>query len=273
MLKRFRATIDIHAPHLLRRAANKLPLGEIKYHVSELPNGRPRVLICGVYIADKENRVMHLVERFSTATLLDVSQRWCCMRGEPPSSTVAAATTMILPSYRPKWTVMAELIKDDWMNYDFVMFCDDDIEVGDGFIDSFIALQQKYDFALAQPARTIRSYFSWDITRRRFFGRARQTHFVESGPLVSMDKRFLPLALPFSQLSPMGWGYDHVWPLTAKRAGLKLGIIDATSVDHRLRPHNTLYDARNELAIMIKFLEETPHLPQEELVTVRRYLR
>jgi hypothetical protein len=273
MLKRFRARIEKYAALVLRRAANALPLGRIKYQVPDLPRGHPRVLICGVYIGDIENRVMHLVENFSASSLLDVTQRWCCMRGQPPSPVVAAVTTMVLPDYRPKWTVMGELINEDWMDYDLVIFCDDDIDIGEGFLDAFIALQQKYDFALAQPARTIRSGLGWTITRRRVFGRARQTNFVECGPLVSMDKRFLPLAIPFSHSSPMGWGYDFIWPVVAQQAGLKLGIIDATSIDHRLRPQHSLYDARTEYAKMMKFLEETPHLSPEELVTVRRFSR
>jgi len=274
MLQLIWLKVERYAAQALRLIAKMLPLGDIRYRVPDLPRGRPRVLICGIYIGDQRNSVRHLVEKFSATSLLDVTQRWCCMRGQPPSSIVAAVTTMILSNYEPKWMVMGELLKpDDQINYDLVIFCDDDIEVGEGFLDAFVALQQKYDFALAQPARTIRSSFDWRITRRRFFGRARQTHFVEIGPLVSMDKRFFPLALPFSQLSPMGWGYDHVWPLTAKQAGLKLGIIDATSVDHRMRPQYVLYSRPAETAVMRKFLQVTPHLPREQLVTVKRYLR
>jgi hypothetical protein len=268
VFKSVKAYLLGYATRVLRRTANALPFGEIKYHVDKLPVGRPRVLICGVYVADKENRAIHLVERFAEANLLDVTQRWCCMRGTPPSPEVARATKMIIPNYRPKWTVMGELISDDWEDFDFVVFCDDDIDVGKGFLEAFIALQQHFDFALAQPARTIRSYVAWPITRRRIFGRARQTNFVESGPFVSMDKRFLPLALPFSELSPMGWGYDHVWPLLAKQAGLKLGIIDAVCIDHRMRPQSALYDTRSELATMIKFLDKTPHMPRASLVTI-----
>ena len=181
-------------------------------------------------------------------------------------------TKMISPNYKPKWTMMGELISDDWKDFDFIIFCDDDIEVGVGFLEAFIALQQYYDFALAQPARTIRSYVAWPITRRRFFGRARQTNFVECGPLVSMDRRFLPLALPFSELSPMGWGYDYVWPLLAQQAGLKLGIIDAACVDHRMRQQSSLYDTRREFATMIKFLEKIPHMSRASLVTIKRHL-
>lgn len=273
MIGDLKIIIAKYAPRILRRTANALPLGDIRYRVAEKPAGFPRVLVCGVYVADKENSAAHLVENFSGARSLDVTQRWCCMRGHPPSPALERVTAIVLPDYKPKWTVMAELMADDWAAFDFVIFCDDDIEVGAGFLDAFIALQQHYDFAVAQPARTIRSYVAWKITRRRFLGRARETRFVESGPLVSMDKRFLPMALPFSDLSPMGWGYDHVWPLLARDAGLKMGIIDATSVDHRMRPQSALYDTGKELATAIRYLDRTPHLPREELVTLRRHFR
>lgn len=59
------------------------------------------------------------------------------------------------------------LLKDEKIeDYDYVILCDDDIWLPPGFLDAFLGLQQKYDFALAQPARTHNSYIDFTIVEK-----------------------------------------------------------------------------------------------------------
>ena len=251
-----------------RRLSRLTPARAIRYAAAELPRGPLRVLVVGVYVANKPSTIEHLVARFAAPASVSVEQRWAAIRGGPPSAAVAAVTRQILPEYRPKWQILGDLIGDDWQSFDYVIFCDDDITVGDEFLDRFLRHQQRFDFALAQPARTWRSYTDWPIVRRRLFTTARQTRFVEGGPLVSMRRDFLALALPFGEESPMGWGYDLVWPVTAQDHGLRLGIVDATPIDHSLRPRGALYAEREVLAQMSRYLSSRRHMQGPETFRV-----
>jgi hypothetical protein len=235
--------------------------------------GRPRLLVLGVYLGLKANHVKHLVEQFSSAKLVDVEQRWVCMMGEPSSGEVEAVTVRKVNTYLPKWQQINELIgSDDLERFDYVVVCDDDILLGPDFVDYFIAEQQSLGFALAQPARTWRSWADHPIVRRKLFMRARQTNFVESGPLVSFRKDFFKAVYPFSLDSPMGWGYDLNWPILARERGLAIGIIDSTPVDHSLRGRGSLYDMRSEFGKMADYLSTRQRVSETEMTrAIRNY--
>ena len=227
--------------------------------------GQPRLLVVGIYLANAPNHVIPLVEEFARARRVVVEQRWICIKGAPPNSAVTQVTRGFRQEFVPKWQLVNELIgPHDLDRFDYFAVCDDDILVGDGFIDQFIAEQQALDFALAQPARTWRSFTDHEIVRRRLFTRARQTMFVESGPCVVFRNDFFRLAYPFSLESPMGWGYDLTWPILARDHGLKIGIIDGVPVDHSLRPRSALYDWKKELAVMSRYLSTREHVRQPQ---------
>src|SRR5262249_52561411 len=67
--------------------------------------------------------------------------------------------------------------------YDWVIVIDDDVALPRGFLDSFIFLAERFQFSLAQPAHVARSHAAWQVTRRRPGVVARETAFVEIGPL------------------------------------------------------------------------------------------
>ena len=224
-------------------------------------HGRPRVLIVGVYLAHKPNYMAHLVTELNSAELVDLEQRWACIMGEPPNQQVAAVTNLQVNSFVAKWQLVNEMIShQDADRFDYVMICDDDILVGANFVDRFIAEQESLDFALAQPARTWRSFTDHPIVRRRLFTRARQTDFVEIGPLVSFRRDFFKAVFPFSLESPMGWGYDHTWPVIARDLNLAIGIIDGTPVDHSLRARSSLYSMKEAMDSMRSYLAGRPHI-------------
>src|SRR5439155_8711017 len=111
--------------------------------------------------------------------------------------------------------------------YDYVLLCDDDVVLPHQFLDLFIPLQDDLDFAIAQPARTSNSYIDHPIVEQQRGVLARQTLFVEIGPVVSFHRSVFGLVFPFDLTSPMGWGYENVWSYQLAQRGLKMGILDA----------------------------------------------
>jgi hypothetical protein len=254
---------------ITRKLAHLLPRRDPHYRSTPAPQGRPKVLVVGVYVGNKPSLIDHIVEQLATATQVDLVQRWAAIGGASPSPAVDAVTVERIQGYEPKWLLLERLVRDaPDQGFDYVLFCDDDIWMGRGFLDALIGLQQAHGFAIAQPARTWRSYTDWPIVRRRLGLTARQTGFIESGPVVSMSHAFFDLATPFSTDSPMGWGYDLVWPKTAEKAGLTMGIIDAVPVDHSFRPRSQLYSYDKEIARMADYLSTRDHI--REHVTYRK---
>jgi hypothetical protein len=232
------------------------------------------VLVIGIYLAEEANYIEELVGVFTGAAQVDVEQRWVCTKGTAPSKAVAAVTVRELHARVPKWQLVNEVIStEDVRGFDYVMVCDDDVLLAKDFVDRFVAEQQSVDFALAQPARTWRSYTDHSIVRRRLFTRARETNFVEIGPVVSFRRDFIRLVLPFSPESPMGWGYDLIWPVVASENGFAIGIIDGVPVDHSLRKRSVLYDHREQRKLMAAYLSDRPHVRFEDLVPAIRTYR
>ena len=275
MTKALQAPGRTLALKLTRQIALRVPVGHFpKNYAPKTPvRGQPSLLVVGVYMALEPNYSEHLVEEFGSAHSVGVEQRWVCMMGQPPTEKVAAVTVRQLDRYVPKWQLVNELIKpEDVERFDYVMVCDDDVLLVTRFVDNFIAEQQSLDFALAQPARTWRSITDHAIVRRRLFTRARETNFVEIGPVVSFRRDFLKAIYPFSLESPMGWGYDLAWPTTARELGLAIGIIDKIPVDHSLRPPGALYNSGEHFDLMTSYLSRRPHVSWTEAArTVRTF--
>jgi hypothetical protein len=125
--------------------------------------------------------------------------------------------------------------------HDWLIVLDDDIALPRGFLDSFVFLAERFDLALAQPAHRRHSHAAWSVTRRRRGSVARETGFVEIGPLVALHARTFDTLLPFPPLR-VGWGLDAHWSALAAARGWRLGVIDATAISHALRPVAAGYD-------------------------------
>jgi hypothetical protein len=227
-----------------------------------------RVLVLGVYMADRVNSVEHLAEAFGSTPDMVVEQRWVALKGEPQSARLRQVTALVAARPEPKFELLNRVLRaSDADDFDFVMACDDDIYLPRGFLPAFIAYQEKFDFALAQPARAWHSYFDHAFALRRPWLQARETRFVEMGPLVSLRSDAVRLLTPFDHASEM-WGIDLVWAAVIERHRLKMGIVDAVSVDHSLRPQATTYDKRTENAAMTAYLATRPHIPMDRAFTV-----
>jgi hypothetical protein len=216
-----------------------------------MSSSRPRVLCAGIYLAHRENTAEHITRVFSDSRRVDLVQRWIALAVDGHGGqTDIPGTVAVVSEPTPKLALLSRLL-DDVTTFDWVILCDDDIEVTNGFVDALIAMADRFDFALCQPARTHDSYVDHCFVARLSGLLARQTRFVEIGPLVCVRRDAAPLILSFNEHCGMGWGLDFVWPVIIENAGLRMGIIDSVPVAHRIRKPTTNYvygDAHREMA-------------------------
>ena len=223
------------------------------------------VLVIGIYLSGQKNNVEHLVNHFNTPSQWQVFQKWIAIGGNAQSEEVRKVTVMNLQNGLPKFVLLNKLLaKETLGRYDFIIVSDDDISLPPDFLNTYLDLVLKYDFALAQPARTHNSYIDHPFVEQLDGLKARRTRFIEIGPLISIRRDAYSILLPFDESSHMGWGYDFVWPCLIEKMGLRMGIADATPVDHSLRKpvKNYNYDKANKS--MEDYLSRNPHLTKGE---------
>jgi hypothetical protein len=126
---------------------------------------------------------------------------------------------------------------------------------------------------VAQPARTVNSFNDHTVVRRRVGSRARQTWFVEIGPCFSMRSDAAELLVPFDEASPMGYGYDLVWPAVMRKAGKSMGVIDCCPVDHSFRRRGETYSSGTHIDGIERFLTTRDHVPYSEAMKTVKWLR
>ena len=146
---------------------------------------------------------------------------------------------------------------------DWLLVVDDDVLLPRRFLDRFVAICEALDFALAQPAQTWRSHAGWRVTRRRGGSVARETHYVEIGPVTAFRADALAELFPFPPLR-YGWGLDVHWSALARDRGWKLGVVDALPVRHDWAPVATGYSRDAAAAEAREFLRDRPYLPADE---------
>jgi GT2 family glycosyltransferase len=146
---------------------------------------------------------------------------------------------------------------------DWLLVVDDDIVLPRGFLDRFLFLVERFGFDLAQPAHLWASHAAWRVTRRRLGSVARETQFVEIGPVTAFSRRAFPILLPFPELR-MGWGLDAHWAALAREHGWRCGVIDAVAIGHRAAPAASSYSREQALAEARTFLDGRAHLSAAE---------
>jgi hypothetical protein len=150
------------------------------------------------------------------------------------------------------------VLLEDRAPADWTLVVDDDISLPSNFLDGFIALVEAFGFDLAQPAQTLASHAAWPSARRAPFAVARQTNFVEIGPITAFGRSVADDLLPFPDLE-MGWGLDLHWSALAAGRGWNLGVVDALPVRHETRRVGQAYAGANAVAEAQRFLADRPY--------------
>lgn len=223
------------------------------------------ILVLGVYLTDKENYAPSILAELQKSRDWAVEQRWVGLGKAAPDSDLQALTALRQKKPAPKFVLLNRLLADINLSaYEYLLVVDDDIMLPEGFVDDYLSLVERYHLAVAQPARTHDSYIDHPFVERLDGIAARRTRFVEIGPLFSLHRSAFKAFLPFDEGSPMGWGYDFVWPCLALDQGLHMGVVDAVAVAHSLRPPVMHYDYNSANAAMGRFLAQRPHLSKKD---------
>ena len=144
--------------------------------------------------------------------------------------------------------------------HDWLLVVDDDVVLPRHFLDVFVFLAERFELELAQPAHCYRSHAAWDVTRRRTGSVARETRFVEIGPVTGLHSSTFDVLLPFPELR-VGWGLDAHWSAVAAERGWRIGVIDATPVLHAARRIAAAYDPQAAIDEARDFLADRPYTP------------
>ena len=152
--------------------------------------------------------------------------------------------------------------------FDWLVVLDDDVALSHGFLDRFLHAAESVGLKLAQPAHRLYSHAAWEVTRRRPGVTARETTFVEIGPLTAFHRDTFATLLPFPALR-MGWGLDAHWAAVARAHGWPIGIVDATPVGHTLAPVGAGYGHEAAIAEARAFLADRPYVRRDEVRTVQ----
>jgi hypothetical protein len=149
---------------------------------------------------------------------------------------------------------------------DWVLVVDDDIAVDRHFLDRLLVVAERFRLSLAQPALSRASYGWWNVNRRRPV-LARETRFVEIGPVVLVHRDAYKVLAPFPD-DGMGWGLCLHWAAVAEREGWRLGIVDAVPVRHESRPTASAVDVSAARAAAERLLANREHVTYAEAESV-----
>src|SRR5581483_6749319 len=136
-----------------------------------------RVLVLGIAMADRQNTAEDVIASMESDRH-EVVQRWIALGDEPDTPLLTAATAEIVRERVPKYELLHRLLaREPLGTYDHVVITDDDVVLPRRFLDSFLAFQDRFGFALAQPARTSTSYIDHPIVEQQLGTLARETRF------------------------------------------------------------------------------------------------
>jgi hypothetical protein len=128
---------------------------------------------------------------------------------------------------------------------EWMVVADDDFVFVDGSLGDLLALGDLAGLDLFQPAHTEMSYCELALPRRVGLAVARQTTFVEIGPVFAVRRPWAARIVPFPSGHTMGWGLELEW-MDLVDDGAVLGIVDAVPIRH-LSPVGRSYAWREQL--------------------------
>jgi len=131
-------------------------------------------------------------------------------------------------------------------------------------------VQSRFDPKLARSAHRFKSYVAGRSRTGVRRALARETTFVEIGPVTAFPRDTFGTLLPFPDLR-MGWGLDAHWAAVAREHGWPIGVVDATPIGHTLRPAGDAYPRAAAEAEARAFLDGRPYVRRAEVRTVRAH--
>jgi hypothetical protein len=152
---------------------------------------------------------------------------------------------------------------------DWVLVVDDDVRLPSRFLDRLLGVCERLHLALAQPAQSRASFAGWPHTRRRAGSMARETRFVEIGPVTCFRRDAFQELTPFPPLR-YGWGLDLHWGAVAAERGWRLGIVDALPVRHEHSGVAAAYSSRDAIEEARGFLAGRPFVASSRASEVVR---
>jgi hypothetical protein len=163
------------------------------------------------------------------------------------SSTVGVGPGLRMDLLNRLWQVAREGAPQQ------VVVADDDVSFTHGSLAQLLEAATVCRFGIAQPARRWNGDWRHEITRKRVLTLARQTTFVEIGPLFVVTGSWISRVLPFPDGFGMGWGLELVWR-DLLREGCRLGVVDCVTVSHPAGGRE--YDAGQEALRLRSMLQE-----------------
>lgn len=134
----------------------------------------------------------------------------------------------------------------------WVVLADDDALFVKGSLTETIRIMIRAGFSLAQPSQSVMGWWTSLFNVSRPFSFARDTNYVEQGPIVIIESSFAKEILPLPEDKDMGWGIEAEW-YKAKQGRFRFGVIDACRVAHWNR-NATSYPVGPEMISMQKRL-------------------
>ena len=113
----------------------------------------------------------------------------------------------------------------------WVVIADDDFLFIKGNLLRTINIMKRADLSLAQPGQSLWGWWSALFIVARPFMNARDSNYVEQGPIVIADPSFAQKIFPLPESNDMGWGVEAEW-YRMKEGQMRMGIVDACRVVH-----------------------------------------
>ncbi|MEA2367828.1 MAG: hypothetical protein QOH38_546 [Thermoleophilaceae bacterium] len=178
-------------------------------------------------------------------------------RAPEPDPALADGTVVSGLEGGGKYENLNRVLEATGADADWTLAVDDDVLLPRRFLDRFVGVCEHLGLALAQPAQSLASFAAWPQTRRRGGSLARETRFVEIGPVTAFRRDVLAAITPFP-VGRQSWGLDLHWAALAEERGWRLGVVDALPVRHEHGAVAADYSASDEIEHARRFLAERP---------------
>ena len=181
----------------------------------------PQLALATVYRRRNAETVSELLDELPRSAVV---QLWALDEPDPGLADVTLGT-----GPGPRLTLLNRLLAALPAGDRWTVIADDDVRFVRGSAPRLAALAAAAGLDVAQPAHDRLSKVNHPATRVRPLRIARETRFVEAGPLVLLSPRARAALVPLPERLGMGWGVEATW---AARADLRLGIVDAVRMRH-----------------------------------------